>query len=551
MRVVRQNQAKESRSCGTVLVLASLLALGSSPVAAQIESAAADAQPGGDAGEIEGITADEEITVVGQRTLRDLRLEVQLERERVYGLFNLLNSDDQFDIHCTSVPRTGTRIPQRVCRPQFADDATHDVGEDFTRELQRRCGLRLTEECLESGRSVAQAGLAIVPIMDRELAAEVDHLTRENAEFRRAIADYQAVERRYEEARRVVASGLRVSASVIEADGGPLPSSLSLRQGEIVAPEPIELSTPETPWSDTDDEALREAWVKLRYSVLADGTTADVQVVDTMPPGLDASSPVAAAKAWTFEPARVDGAPVDWHNHLGVVTVKREQAVHEGWARFAEAYEAAAALVADSDYEEAKSRNARMHDELAATLEEMAFAEMQRAGIEHAIGDPHAALDAIRRATEPAVEQLGEADLMLALEHRFALEFELGRAADALATYDRRRRLGRLPSREPLARNAAALEQALALPETGLAARGRIDGDGKWAHSLTWPTIAVGDVDGAVEGLELLCNRGTAALPLEEDVQMNIPAGWGECVLLVDGRPDTSFVVYELRVPID
>lgn len=28
---------------------------------------------------------------------------------------------------------------------------------------------------------------------------------------------------------------------------------------------------------------------------------------------------------------------------------------------------------------------------------------------------------------------------------------------------------------------------------------------------------------------------------------MTIPAGWGECVLYVEGPPDTTFVVFELR----
>lgn len=49
-------------------------------------------------------------------------------------------------------------------------------------------------------------------------------------------------------------------------------------------------------------------------------------------------------------------------------------------------------------------------------------------------GDSHAALDSIRRATEPAVDQLADEELKLALEHRFTLELELGLAADALET---------------------------------------------------------------------------------------------------------------------
>jgi hypothetical protein len=556
MKVIRQKCIVQDnrRWPSGVFVFFLLIALGMNRASAQPESAAPEDQPDGGAEQSEAILADEEITVVGQRSLRLLRLEVQLERERVYGLFNSLNSDDQFDIHCGSVPRTGTRIPQRVCRPQFTDSATGDAGGDFVRELQR-CG-GLSEACLESGRSMAQAELSVVSVRDRELAAEVERLTRENPEFRRAIAGYQAVERRYEDARRTVASELRISASILEPVSDAIPSSLTAGHDEVVPPTAIELVTnelaaPEALWRGPGQGVLREAWVKLRFSVMADGTIADVTAVDAMPSGLDASSVMDAVQAWTFEPARADGVPIDWHNNLAVVVFNRERATHEGWPDFADAYEAVAALVADARYEEARSQNERMRSELAVTFEEMAFAEMQRAAIEHALGDPYAALDAIRRATEPAVDKLANEELTLALGHRFTLEFELGLAADALQTYQRRTALGRLPSRDPMARSAAALEQALGMPETGLAAQSQIDGGGQSEHRLTWGIFGVGDVDGRIDGLEIVCNRNKTRLPVEADVQMSIPAGWGECVLFVGGQPDTTFIVYEFQTLVD
>jgi hypothetical protein len=406
----------------------------------------------------------------------------------------------------------------------------------------------MTEQCLESGRSIAQARLSEVPVRDQQLDAEVQRLAQDNPEFRRAVHGFQTTDLRYDEARGVAASGVRVAASIIDGGRPSIPSGLSVQGNGLARPEPIDLATPESPWSRTGAGALREGWVKLRFSVLADGRTADVQVVDAMPPGLEASTASAAAEAWTFEPATADGRPVDWHNNLAVVTVRREQDIHEGWLGFAEAYEAVAVLAADQRYEEAKSRNARM-SEMAATLEEMAFAAMQLAGLEHASGDSHAALDAIRRATEPAVDQLADEQLKLALEHRFGLEIEFGLAADALSSFERWSALGGR-SRDSMTRLGTTLRETLAAPETNLAAVARIGAGERREHALTWPTFAVGDVDGQVDGLELVCNRNRAVLPFEPDVQMTIPAGWGECVLVVEGRPDTSFVVYELREPI-
>jgi len=477
------------------------------------------------------VTADEEVIVVGQRTLRDFRIEVQAAREKVFGLFNSLNSDDEFDIVCRNLPRTGTRIPQRVCRPNFSGTATS-----------------------EAGRSRAQAAVSAVSINDQRLSAEVQRLIRENGEFREAIVGYESMASRYEDARRAAGIGLHVSASIIGSAGRAIPSGLGKEPDDVVAPKPVELLTPdEASLVGLGDRRSAEGWVKLRFAVRADGTTSDVSVVDAMPPGLDPSSVLDAVRGWTFEPAMRRGAAVDWHNTLAIVVFNRELAGNDALSEFAVAYEEVAKLVAEGRYADAKSGNERMQREFAASLEEMAFSQMQLAAIEHALGNPHAALEAIRRATEPAVHQLADDELKLALEHRFALEVELGLAVDALRSYERRTDLGRLPSRDSMEQLGAKLEKTLKAGDAGLAEHGRIGPGGSWQHALTWPTFAIGDVSGAdrVLDVKVECNLRVAAAPYEEDVQMTIPAGLGECALLVQGDPDTSFVVYEFREPIN
>src|SRR5690606_4689237 len=167
------------------------------------------------------------------------------------------------------------------------------------------------------------------------------------------------------------------------------------------------------------------------------GSTTEVRAVDAMPPGLDPSSAVAAAQGWRFEPASWDAHPIDWHNNVAVVVFDRSAGRYAGWTDFAEAYEAVAELIAGGHYREAKSLNEYVLREYAFNFEDIGLSQMQLAATEHALGDPHAALTAIRLATEPGVIQLAEEQLMLALEHRFALELELGHAADALRSYER------------------------------------------------------------------------------------------------------------------
>ena len=53
-----------------------------------------------------------------------------------------------------------------------------------------------------------------------------------------------------------------------------------------------------------------EGHVVIRYSVLADGTVGDAQVIESTPPGVFDRSALAAIRRFQFEPAKVSGEPV-------------------------------------------------------------------------------------------------------------------------------------------------------------------------------------------------------------------------------------------------
>src|SRR5690606_27862499 len=129
--------------------------------------------------------------------------------------------------------------------------------------------------------------MAAIPMKERQLAAAVQRLTFENEDFRRAVMEYVEAERRYEEARNAGDAVVRTSVSIIDT-GGADESRRSARAGRILPPQPIDLVTPEAPPRSRAAGGTRVGWVKLRYSIRADGKTAEVRVIDTMPPSLDA-----------------------------------------------------------------------------------------------------------------------------------------------------------------------------------------------------------------------------------------------------------------------
>lgn len=73
----------------------------------------------------------EEITVIGQRELYSLKMEVIRAEDLKFEIFNSLNSTDDFDITCERHASTGTRIQNRFCDVGYLKKARAEDARDF------------------------------------------------------------------------------------------------------------------------------------------------------------------------------------------------------------------------------------------------------------------------------------------------------------------------------------------------------------------------------------------------------------------------------------
>jgi len=117
----------------------------------------------------------EEITVTGQKLFRVLQQQIEEAEDLMYGLFNDFNDDDRYDIHCASEASIGTRIRQRVCRPEFVARAERAVAQDFLAQSQ---GFTSTNP------PPVQAEMGLhYPVLEEKLREAVS----ESLEFRNAV----------------------------------------------------------------------------------------------------------------------------------------------------------------------------------------------------------------------------------------------------------------------------------------------------------------------------------------------------------------------------
>jgi hypothetical protein len=118
--------AERFRVLHRVLALAaSVLLHGSGSAAAQVDTRSSVLSvPGEQTMELE------EVEVIGKK-LHQLQSELIETQDRFYALYNKLNTNDDFDIHCTMHAPIGTRIEKRQCRLEFLREATAAEGQNF------------------------------------------------------------------------------------------------------------------------------------------------------------------------------------------------------------------------------------------------------------------------------------------------------------------------------------------------------------------------------------------------------------------------------------
>ena len=118
----------------------------------------------------------DEITVEGKR-LYQLRKAVIETEDKFYKLFNELNTNDDYDVHCADQAPTGSRITRRVCKPVFYADAEAQYAQALVNGYYAppatMVALQRTDEYQKAMRKIVDADPKL-----RRLLIERDRLER-------------------------------------------------------------------------------------------------------------------------------------------------------------------------------------------------------------------------------------------------------------------------------------------------------------------------------------------------------------------------------------
>jgi hypothetical protein len=136
----------------------------------------------------------EEIDVVGQR-LDKLRFEIENTRIEIYDIFNRLNVDDEFDMRCYRRKTTGSLIKERICVPEFVEDALEEsAAAAFQGTTLNKFGGRVV------GNATVPLTSGMIRVKNREMRDRMVEVANANPELQSAILDLQGLMNEYAEA---------------------------------------------------------------------------------------------------------------------------------------------------------------------------------------------------------------------------------------------------------------------------------------------------------------------------------------------------------------
>lgn len=150
----------------------------------------------------------EEVTVRGQRTLTQYRLEIEQARDEVFRLYNEANEGKDNDITCRAEQPTGSRMRQQVCRSEAENRAQAAAAFDFLTGLVRSAGNYNegggagTQVAANVDTGVAQgSGQAGQANALTQFEAEWKRLLGEDRQLFRAVVKYAELQDEYDRAR--------------------------------------------------------------------------------------------------------------------------------------------------------------------------------------------------------------------------------------------------------------------------------------------------------------------------------------------------------------
>ena len=290
-----------------------------------------------------------------------------------------------------------------------------------------------------------------------------------------------------------------------------------------------------------------EGWVQLHFMVDAQGSAHQIVVFDSFGHQSFQDAAVRAVARTEFEPALLDGEPVE-AGHTFKVVFQQPDGRRRASRGFAAKYRKVMKLIKEGRRSEAEQEMTQLESRKKRNLYEDAFLNIARYNYHRQWGDPSQQLRALDRAIayETTNRFLPEDVFASGLLAQFLLLVDTRDYARALAVY---KCLESFPRGRQLALGLkGVIDRIEVLRTDDLSYRvlGEIAKNGSWHYGLLKSEFAVRDLDGRIEEVKLRCGGSYQLFPFDVGKSYRVSETPGPCWLQFVGEPGTTFALLQM-----
>jgi len=315
---------------------------------------------------------------------------------------------------------------------------------------------------------------------------------------------------------------------------------------------PLEKRGPEYPRPEL--ARGREGWVVVSYVISKSGEVIEPMIEDSSGIENFENEAMSMVRSWKFEPAVVDGNPVEQAMNNVRVVFQMQESEMGARSAFVRAYNRVATSIAEGELDTAFEELVELDERMRNNLYEDSWYWWLNFLYLDASGSPDR--DRMKDSLQKAIgyeEFYLPADVFVAAAQRlYVMHIEDGEISDALATLERLQNAE--PAREAetyeavtaqLTQHATALRSLIEGPNV-LASPAEIGRYGYWVHDLMRDSFSVVEPNGRVDLVDIRCATGTARFAEIDDSKVwTIPESWDDCGVYIKGEPGATFTLYE------
>lgn len=322
-------------------------------------------------------------------------------------------------------------------------------------------------------------------------------------------------------------------------------ATLAKQLKTIEPPKPIKRVNPKYPMEAARDG--RTGWAKFSFIVEPDGSVSNILTMDSSGSKDLERASIKAIKRWKYEPATIDGKPVQRCFN----TVQLDFAIQGNDAygvrrKFRSKYNDAEEALNANDLEQVKV----IIDELSSMrnryVAEHNYLQSLKSSYFKAKGDKVRQLQSLSSIHFFLDSKKSEAHQHSVLHQQFVLSVELNRLKQAFDVYEKLQALPAAQNYMNAYRETLDNVTAFVSSDNNIVVNSFIEEQPYWSHSLVRNKFTFANIEGALSKLEVRCNNKYHVFNINDESTWQVPKAWQGCSLVVYGEKDTRFTLVEL-----